>query len=170
MDILKLHVEVGANKFDGEGPADLIKELYQGFLAKLDQAQPPALAPKPLPAHIFRDNPPPGAMEALYKKVFVEKDGLVSLQVLPKSEDADGDALILLLHGYQKEKPSEYPVTAVRLMQVAKLSGVNIERLDRALNSKSALTMKSGFKRSTKYSLNNRGEAQAMEILKGLFD
>ncbi len=170
MDSLKLHVEVGANKFDGEGPADIIKVLYEEFLAKVGQEPVAPAVPVSQAQPIFKDNPPPGAMVELYKKVFVERDGAISLQVLPRTDDATGDALLLLLHGYQRQKPAEYPVSAVRLMQVARLSGLNIDRLDRAMATVEALTMKAGFKRSTRYSLNNRGEARTMEIMKDLFD
>src|SRR4051794_10953987 len=130
MENVKLHVEVHGHKFDGEGPAEIIKQAYADFLAKVDQA--PArlkLPPVDDPAGFKAPNPPPGAMEALYKRVFSQRDDLISLQVLPKGNDAAGDALVLLIHGYQRLKTDEYPVSAVRLMQVAKLSGINIERL-----------------------------------------
>src|SRR5688572_1085491 len=109
---LKLHVEVHGNKFDGEGPADIIQQAYQDWLTRLSTTA--AAAPPPDPhASGFKDNPPAGPTDGLYKRVFVEKDGLVSLQALPQNQD---DALVLLLHGYQRLKPDEYPVTAVRLM------------------------------------------------------
>lgn len=171
MDILKLHVEVHGNKFDGEGPADIIKQAYQDWLARVGQAP---VAPAAPPADAWAKqhnatNPPPGAMQELYSRVYSEKDGVISLHVLPKSADAEGDALVLLVHGYQRLRPSEYPITAVRLAQVAKVSGVNIDRLDRALASKSDLIMKAGLRRGTKYSLNNRGEQHAIETMKTLF-
>jgi predicted transcriptional regulator len=170
MEIIKLHVEVHGNKFDGEGPAELIQQAYKDWLTRVGQA--PAAPPNPAAAwsgQFKAPNPPPGAMDELYKRVFSEKGDLISLQVLPKGDDSDGDALVLLIHGYQRLKSAEYPVTAVRLMQVAKLSGVNIERVDRALASKDALIMKAGFKRSTRYSLNNKGEQHAIETMRSMF-
>lgn len=166
MDLLKLHVEVHGNKFDGEGPAAIITKAYQDFLAKVGQV-PAAAVEKPTP--IFKDNPPPGALDALYKRVYVEKDGVISLLAQPKTEDLEGDALLLLMYGYQQLKPAEYPVTAVRLMQSAKQSGLNIERIDRVIVGISGLVMKTGFKRSTRYSLNNPGHKHALEVMHKMF-
>ena len=104
MDTLKLHVEVGNNKFDGEGPADLIKELYQAFLAKVGQ-QPQAAAVTQNQAQ--PDTPvTDAAMDALLKRVFVERDGVVTLQAKPSTDDADADALVLLMYGYKALRPS----------------------------------------------------------------
>jgi len=170
MDPLKLHVEVNGSKFDGEGPADIIKKAYDDWLAKVNSSPVAAATKAPDPdaskLGLNKANPLPGEMAELYKRVFIERDGLIILQVLPANKD---DALLLLMHGYQKLKPDEYPVTAVRLMQVANVSGVNIERLDRALATKSEVLLKAGFKRSTRYSLNIRGEQEAINLMKTLF-
>jgi hypothetical protein len=170
MDPFKLHVELNGNKFDGEGPTEVVNAAFQawiGIARKPAAAAPTTSAAATPPDPGKHDSAHPDAMDALYKRVYVEREGGLTLQALPADP---GDALLMLIHGYQKLKPDEYPITAVRLMQVAKTSGVVLDRLDRALAAKETFLMKSGYKRSTRYSLNNRGEQSAIATMKTLFE
>src|SRR5688572_30180565 len=107
MDTLKLHVEVGNNKFDGEGPAELVKELYQAFLGKIGQQPAAAPAAAILSANNQKGGEPLNVTELdpVMKRLFVERDGMISLQARPQTDDADGDSLVLLIYGYQALKP-----------------------------------------------------------------
>ncbi|KQW68672.1 hypothetical protein ASC67_08360 [Methylibium sp. Root1272] len=101
------------------------------------------------------------------RRVFAEKNAIVSLLALPKTAS---EALLLLLYGYQELKASEYPVTGVRLMQAAKQSGLHqLDRVDRAMTPNAAYVLTAGSHRGRRYQLNNQGIAKAQEIMNAIF-
>lgn len=176
----KLRVKVGDAEFDAEGPPDLIKEQYQAFLEAV-RASP---APTPAqPAALMQPAPQPGTagtasngvstppadqmLSAMLKRVFRDAGPVISLLALPKSKNAEADALLLLLYGYQELRKGEYPVTGVRLMQAAKQSGLHqIKRADRTISMNEPYIMAAGAHRGRKYSLNNQGVTRAEEIIR----
>src|SRR3990172_12985754 len=138
----KLRIKVGLSEFEAEGPADLVQKQYQEFLAALTQADI-ARTSSPAPALPLLNTPgqpaepPPSHSDSAdLKRVFSDQGPLVSLLALPKTEDPDADALLLLVYGYQELRPNDYPVSGVRLMQSAKQSGLHqVDRIDRTIDA-----------------------------------
>ena len=88
---------------------------------------------------------------------------------LPKTEDPDADALLLLVYGYQELRPNDYPVSGVRLMQSAKQSGLHqVDRIDRTIDAHTQFVNSAGSRRGKKYSLNNQGSLKAKELIKNV--
>jgi hypothetical protein len=184
----KLKIKLGDHAFEFEGDAAMAQGMYEAFLAALKSsaaapaapAQTPTATPAPVqeqlndgkgaltPAPTPAPNPFQEMMTPL-ARVFVERDGVISLQALPKTENPEGDALVLLLYGYQELKSSEYPVTGVRMMQAAKLSGVKVDRIDRTFDGQTQYVLTAGQRRGKRYQLNNLGIVRAKEIIGALF-
>ena len=166
----KLRMKIGDAEFEADGPKDDVKTLFEQWRTLVESAiarKSEAGSSKKSTDVSVSDSP---ADEALVKRVFVDRDGTLSLLGLPKSENAIADALVLLVYGYRLLKQDEYPVTGVRLMQAAQQSGVKIDRADRAIAGRKELLVTTGYKRSKRYSLNNRGEQHAMGLMKQLFE
>jgi hypothetical protein len=182
----KLRVKLGTAEFDGEGLADWIKEQYAEFLTAAVKTQAPATkaaeqsatpppsaaadipiepAAPPLPP-VNNGTPPPVQREDL-RRVFAEHDAVVSLLAIPRSENADADALLLLVYGYHELRQNDYPVSGVRLMQSAKQSGLTqVDRIDRIISLHARFVNSAGAKRGKRYSLNNQGIIRATQLIR----
>jgi hypothetical protein len=176
----KIKLKLGDFEFEYEGDADEGKNALAAFLGAASAARANASSPAPPPApNAVADvvkqpdgngSPPPPQSDGMpLKRVFAEKDAVISLLALPKTANTDGDALLLLLYGYQELKSSEYPVTGVRLMQAAKQSGLQLGRIDRTMLSNEQFVLSAGAKRGKRYHLNNLGIAKAKEIINAIF-
>lgn len=175
-------MKIGAAEFEAEGSPDSVKEQLMLFVelvgkhldAKAFPVIPAAAAvpngSKAVPAAptgltvVLSDDPQPITDEVL-ARVFRRDEDAVSLLALPKTEQPEGDALLVLLYAFQRllSKPN---VTAVTLMQAARQSGVTAGRADVALKSKSDLVMAAGVRRGRRYSLNNRGYVHAEGLIR----
>ena len=82
---------------------------------------------------------------------------------------AESDALLLLLYGYAQLRNQDQ-VLGTQLLRAAKQSGLNLERVDRALSKHESLLLKGGARKGTKYSLNNQGRTRAVEIMKAMLN
>lgn len=183
----KIKLRLGDFEFEYEGDAVEGKAALAAFLGAASTAKASAPLPPPPPAPtpavdlvkpldgngVLPPPPPPPAPSAdgtSLKRVFAEKDAVISLLALPKSDNAEGDALLLLLYGYQELKSSEYPVTGVRLMQAVKQSGLHqVDRIDRAMATNGQFVLSAGARRGKRYQLNNQGIAKAKEIINAIF-
>jgi hypothetical protein len=120
---IKIRLPSGA-EFDAEGsPAD-VKAQYDAFLELMKAA--PQVPAKPAeaqendkknqsPMPPLGDGPEPD--DALMKRIFdIATDGLVSLKVLPRGDNAQAQGLLLLLYGYRRISQIEnvYAVTLSR--------------------------------------------------------
>lgn len=168
------------SSFSAEGPEALVTQLFQQFIEASRSA--PAAAPRAevTPAalvdpasHGQQDGGgegsalnngagakaiDPGLMERVY---VVDRDGVVSLRVMPAEE---ADALILLLYGATKLR-GEHALSATQLMKAARQSGIQADRLDRILSLRSAMITMAGIKKGKKYGLNNPGAREAERLL-----
>lgn len=190
----RIKFKLGEHEFEFEGGREDAAEAYKAFLGAVQglvaaapvapPAPPPTPAPpapdntginvdvervvkrerKELPPELLQDTPP-------LKRVFAEKDAVISLLALPKTDNAESDALLLLLYGYQELKNSEYPVTGVRLMQAAKQSGLHqVDRIDRKIAANAQYVLAAGNRRGRRYQLNNQGIAKAKEMINAIFN
>jgi hypothetical protein len=166
--VYRVRIKIGTAEFEAEGREELVKEHYEEFLDSFGGSQPTGDVNQT--TVIEQRKTSSEANGDLIKRGFLERDGLVTLLALPKGDEADADALVLLLYGYSVLKADDYPVTGVRLMQAAQRSGVQLDRIDRPIASREQYVLTTGFRRGRRYSLNNRGEQFAAQLLEQLFD
>jgi hypothetical protein len=180
----KIRVKVGASEFEAEGPADIVRDQYKAFLeaaalvgsatlvepeaAKPATAAPGVQQPPPQPPSLDNGRSIITVDRDSLKRVFAEREAVPSLLALPQGDDRVADALVLLLYGFQELKPQDYPVSGFRLLQAAKLSGIQVSRPDRVLAAQGQHVLTAGFKRGRRYSLNNQGVSRAARLIQGI--
>jgi len=86
-----------------------------------------------------------------------DRNGVISLRTLPKTEERNADALLLLLWGYLVRK-EQVEVTARDLIAGMRQSGVpNLTRIDDILEKYDMFVTSGGVRRGKWYSLTNPG-------------
>jgi hypothetical protein len=83
---------------------------------------------------------------------------------LPRTEEVNADAIVLLLYGYLQLCDTD-TVGSAELLAMAKKSGVRIDRIDRTIADHLMYINKGGSRRGCRYSLNNQGKAYAQQLL-----
>jgi hypothetical protein len=170
-------MRIGEHELDTEGPTDVVQEQIKIFKEMVAQASTIAPTPATLsgtglvtqPSPLLTSAAPVGISEEVLNRVFRRDNDGVSLLGLPRSDDADADALVALLYGYNRlqNRPN---VTGVALMQAARQSGVSLLRADKALHRKADLIMAAGSRRGRRYSLNNRGTIYAEDLVRRMVE
>ena len=172
-------MRIGEHELETEGPADVVQEQIKIFKEMVAQASIIApnpstlsgtgLVTQPPPSPLLTSAAPIGISEDVLNRVFRRDNDGVSLLGLPRSDDADADALVALLYGYNRlqNRPN---VTGVALMQAARQSGVTLLRADKALHRKADLIMAAGSRRGRRYSLNNRGTIYAEDLVRRMVE
>jgi hypothetical protein len=162
----KLNVEIGTSKFHAEGPEETVKEQFQQFLAVCKQTpveSPKSPAPPKPPINgNHADIPPTDILNAVYS---TDNNGVVSLRVLPNTENRNADALLLLIYGFLVVGHLE-AVPAGQLVDGVRQSGLPVDRVGRTIEQTLRDYVRSGgVRRGKRYSLNNQGRAKANELL-----
>ena len=93
----------------------------------------------------------------------------MSLLATPKSEKADADSLLVLIYGLTEVK-GEQAVTGTTLRKSASKSGVNVGRIGETLNARADLIQAGGERKGRRYSLNNRGIAEAERLIQTMVE
>ncbi|MGH2396563.1 MAG: hypothetical protein ACRDFW_06155 [bacterium] len=168
MENYRLHVKVGAHEFSGEGPEECVKRDFEEWKSLISgAARGPALSLGSTEGQ-QRDVEIDG--ERL-NRVFVvdEKRQLLTLRYLPRTDDRDGDSLLLILLGYQTLR-SQDEVTVTQLKPSLKQSGCLVDRVDKAAAKyvNQGLLNKGGMGKGGRYSLTNSGRDRATSLLGGL--
>src|SRR5947207_1492070 len=113
---VKVHIKVGANEFDGEGPADDVNKMFAAWMTLISVPastpnQPPATAPHPAADADDAQTtlPIPGGNGASadpviqpqeLRRIFSEDKAGDVVFLIPPSTTADaGDAVLLALYG-----------------------------------------------------------------------
>jgi hypothetical protein len=163
----RLKVRVADSEFDAEGPEDTVKVQFEAFLAALDSTGKPsqngkAKANASDAGKGHEDLLADGTWGRFYK---LEGDEDVSLKVLPATDDRNADALVLLLYGYLMLRQLD-AVPSPRLLNMAKKSGLGLDRIDRNIpTSHSRYISRGGTRKGCRYGLNNQGQAYAQGLL-----
>lgn len=170
METYKLQLRIGPHEFSAEGPVDDVRQDFDMWKRMIQEfpSQPapstvdmpqsqntPVLAQDGLPAR--------SEVERLY--LVDEKRGTVSLRILPRSEERNADALLLVLLGYRVMLGvEEIAVTALR--PALKQSGCSVNRVDSIAekNVRRGILNKGGRGKGGKYSLTNAGIEKARGI------
>ena len=128
----RIKIKLGDAEFEAEGTEELVQSQYEMFLAAM---QSRSVAPTPSVAEIKQQDqtPPPAFTDNLIARIFeLRPDDVVALRALPKGQDKDADALLLLLYGYKKLKNEEH-VLATHLLKASSYSGIPVYRPAHAL-------------------------------------
>lgn len=98
-----------------------------------------------------------------------QRNGLISVRVLPKTEEREADTLLLILFGFLTIK-NQIEVKASVLLKSAQQSGVNsVSRIDTILDKYASLVRRGGIKRGSWYALTNPGIAHGEKLAKEIF-
>jgi len=166
----RIKVKIGAAEFDAEGSPDLVKEQYEAFLRIVSQQPQPVLKAetiadpeKPEPQVVHGKIPQP-----VIDRVF-KQGNLLTLMDTPKTDNAEADALLVLVYGHT-ELAGMQDVTAATLVKSADKTGLNIDRVSRTIEARKDLIRSSGVKKGTRYSLNNRGIAEAERLIRAMVE
>ena len=170
----RIKVKLGLNEFEAEGKQELVKQQYADFLEAVKQTSisapiaPPPTQPKPntpTEENVWVGSKIP---TAILDRIFRKGDPL-SLLATPRSEKANADSLLVLIYGLTELK-GEQAVTGTTLRKSASKSGVNVNRIGETLNAHADLIQAGGERKGRRYSLNNRGIAEAERIIKGMVE
>jgi hypothetical protein len=161
----RMKVRVGQSEFEAEGDEITVNEQYRLFLDAIQGVgvnRPPSKNGRDEPTETKnRETTLDGVWARFYS---LEGDSDVSLKTIPSTEDANADAIILLLYGYLQLRETDM-VGSAELLSMAKKSGVRIDRVDRNIASHLQYINKGGSRRGCRYSLNNQGKNYAQQLL-----
>jgi hypothetical protein len=178
----KLHIKIGQVEFNAEGTESTVNEQFKRFLevvsaVGLNLPDPSRSTSPPSPPIVGDavDNgnkggqqlPAPSDIDrgTLDRLFAVDPNGVVSLKLLPKTDNRNTDALVMILYGFRVLK-QQHDVPASSLVAAAKQSGVNIDRVDRTLAVRDDLFQKGGSRKGSRYALNNQGALHAEQLVK----
>lgn len=177
----RIKVKLGPNEFEAEGKTELVKQQYAEFLAIVAQFPRTGHAEKSadqLPdrgkkagADADANNTFAGSGKidkAILNRVFRMDDPL-SLMDTPNTDNAEADTLLVLIYGHT-EMVGKPDVTGTMLVKSAGKTGLNIDRVSRTVEARRELIRSSGVKKGTRYSLNNRGIAEAERLIKAMVE
>jgi hypothetical protein len=133
MDSFKIVVKLANGaEFNAEGQEEAVKQAYESFLQASTQLTN-AHAPKIGCENRFRAEAVGSPQnQSLIDRIYRVDGEVISLRAQPKTEKPQSDTLLLLLYGYNAIK-NQHDVSAVRLSQAAKQTGVQADRLDRLI-------------------------------------
>jgi hypothetical protein len=171
METYKLHIKVGPHEFQGEGPEEAVKKSFEDWKS-LITSMPAAEVSKPMSSQspVGNGSIPPRDGDLLAKLFLLdEKRGLVTLRILPRGDDREADAALLVLFGFRQVKEQD-EVLVTQLKPALKQSGCNVDRVDAvvAKYQREGLINKGGSGKGGKYSLTNSGVEKAANIAQGL--
>jgi hypothetical protein len=171
MEGYKLHLKVGPHEFSAEGPAEIVKqdfELWKGLISELPaQSARSASAERDAKAAPSTDSLAAEQIEKIYLRD--DKRDLLSLRILPRSDDRDADALLLIILGYKITKQVD-EVVVTQLKPAMRQSGCMVDRLDQVAGKyvRQGLLNKGGVGKGGRYSLTNSGLEKALGLMNEL--
>jgi hypothetical protein len=169
----KLQLKIGPNEFFAEGPLDIVKrdfDLWKAMIGELPVAPPASVDEKSKQLLLGSgDNAPPLREHADRLYSYDEKQAIVTLRILPRSEDRNAEALVLLLLGFRTfMNMDEVPVTLLR--SALRQSGCTVDRVDQVAGRfvRKGFVNKGGRAKGGRYSLTNSGLEKARTLLTAL--
>jgi hypothetical protein len=170
MDTYKLQLRIGPHEFCAEGPVndvrqdfDMWKRMIQDFPNQTTVSPVDMPQTQNTPTWVQDGLPIRSEVERLY--LADEKRGIVSLRILPRSEERNAEALLLVLLGYRVMLGAE-EVAVTSLRPALKQSGCSVDRVDSIAekNVRRGILNKGGRGKGGKYSLTNSGIERARGI------
>ena len=162
----RIKIKLGDSEFEAEGASETVQAQYEQFLAALDRTgtkTPSAKTASQQPQNT-------GDGDAIFSRIFeMRPDGVVTLKLLPKGDEKEADAFLLILYGYRRLKQEE-TVLGTHLLRAAELSGLSSYRPAHALAPHERYVIRGGQKKGSTYALNNQGVSKAEEIANKIFE
>jgi len=170
MESFRLQLKIGQHEFSAEGEREAVErqvDEWRKMIATLPTLPSPPPAP-PQPGGLSLANPPTGGGSseefADYDKVFRHDDKLVTLTVLPRGDNREAEAALLVMLG-RKHYKGEDLVGGTRLLEGLVVSGMQVMRADRVFGTlMGSHVTRIGKNRAVKYRLTNQGMAAAKQI------
>jgi len=168
-----IRMKIGDAEFEADVPSDeVVQQMYDRFLAAIEKRAPEAASKKPPLSGDTKTTETPNGSEAdgLVQRIFeLRPDGFVALKMLPKGEQKEADAFLLILYGYRKLKGEE-TILGTHLLRAAEFSGLQAYRPAHALAVHERYVIRGGYKKGSTYALNNQGIVKAEEIAAKIFE
>jgi len=171
METYKLHLKIGPHEFSAEGPPEIVKQDFENWKSLIQDAPTQPASPtlsgqngKP------QDNlNPPTKLQAEKVYVLDDKRDMISLRILPRSDDRHADALLLILLGYKTIRAVD-DLMVTQLKPAMRQSGCLVDRIDQvaAKYVRQGLLNKGGMGKGGRYSLTNSGVEKAMALLNSI--
>lgn len=167
MNTYKLHIKIGENEFNSEGPAEIVKEAFDTWrelIASMPSKPTVSKEGRNNSKYIDPDNIEPERLNRLF--LYDPTKDLMSVRIFPRGTERERDTLLLILLGYKVLK-DKHEVMATKLTRSMRQSGCKVTRVDRlaAKYINQGLVNKGGMAKSGHYSLTNTGLARAIEIM-----
>jgi hypothetical protein len=162
----RIKVKIGDAEFEAEGKPDLVTKQYDEFRAMLAQVPKASSSVSDSSQSIKKSGGGQGRSKlptAILDAVFRKSDPL-SLTDRPKTDNADADALLMLVYGHT-EMLGQPDVTAATLAKSARQTGVKSDRIGRSIAAHGDFIKVTGAKKGTRYALNNLGISEAEKLI-----
>jgi hypothetical protein len=167
-----VRMKIGDAEFEADVPSDeVVQQMYDRFLAAIEKRAPDT-SPKKAGSIDSKalEIPNGGETDSFAQRVFeLRPDGFVALKVLPKGEQKEADAFLLILYGYRKLKGEE-TILGTHLLRAAEFSGLQAYRPAHALAVHERFIIRGGQRKGSTYALNNQGLVKAEEIAAKIFE
>lgn len=172
MDTYKLKIKIGDHEFEAEGPTEAVERQFEAF-KQIVTASPAKTETKDAGGNGGSTQsereplvkPPAGSGSLNFDAIFKTEGRLVSLSVLPKSDEETGFLIVL---GQKLYRSNEMVTGAEILDGIERTSGHAIERADQLLREYVAdgMLIKTGSRRGIRYRLSNKGLAASEALAK----
>lgn len=164
-DVRHVRMKFGDAEFETDVPESQVEFMYARFLEKIGSIPPPKTGGK-----FIDPADKPTIDETQLGRIFeVKQDGIVTLRRLPKSENQEADAFLLMLYGCRKLKQQE-EVLATNLLAAAAYLGLKTYRPAHALAEYESYVIRGGLKKGSWYGLTTQGVLKAEEVLAKMFE
>jgi hypothetical protein len=168
METMKIRLKVGDHEFEAEGPPDLVQAQFEAFRELISRSPEKQADKQPdVLSEVKQDEQVKVPFAHIPLERIMRANGrIVSLTALPPSTE---DAALLIMLGHKDLRDNEN-VTGQEIGDGLAQSGRPVARTDRVMDKPiaSALVLKSGLKRSTRYRLSNVGHQRALLLARDL--
>ena len=172
MNVHKLRIKIGQHEFEAEGDADIVKQQLEEFKAIISEHRTPEqkLPDNDIPPLVPSQQPPLGigTAELLSKVIRMEEKKPLTLSVLPRGDQRESDAALVLLLAYSRARRQQ-EVGGAALLEGLKVSGYSLDRVDRIMDrmieTAEPLVLRTGVRRGVKYRLTTRGVTRAQVVV-----
>ncbi|HLM80753.1 MAG TPA: hypothetical protein VK302_08975 [Terriglobales bacterium] len=171
MEPYKLHLKIGLHEFSAEGPAEVVKQDFEIWKSLINDL--PAQSAQPtLPEKNGKAGADTNALtKEQTEKIYLldDKRDMLSLRILPRSDDRYADALLLVVLGHKIIKGMD-EIMVTQLKPAMRQSGCLVERIDQvaAKYVRQGYLNKGGMGKGGRYSLTNSGIEKATALLSNL--
>ena len=168
MGTTRIKVKVGDHEFEAEGPVDTVRDQFEAFRELISSA---IVSIPQTPQNGSSQHTQDKVINQTFPHIPLEQvlhvsGRVVSLTALPASPT---DAALLIMLGH-KDLRNNVSVTGQEIGDGLAQSGRPVPRVDRIMDDalESALVLKTGIRRGTRYRLTNQGLTKALSIANDL--